>query len=177
MIKNKLKTVSVDLSKLSNVVNNDDVKKKVHDKLVTKINNIGTTGFVLKTKYTTDKSDVEKKISDAEKKIPNTSFLVKKTDYNSKITEIEGKKSGTSSLVTNAALTAFENKIPDVSYLVKKTDYNTKISEIESKYITAAGYNKFTKDIVDNSIKNKNLVTKTDFNAKMTSFNKKSYFK
>ena len=41
----------------------------MYDKLVTKVNNIDTTGFVLKTKYDSDKSDLEKKLSDAEKKI------------------------------------------------------------------------------------------------------------
>ena len=54
------------------------MKKTVYDKLVTKVNDIGTTGFVLKTKYDTDKSDLEKKISDAEKKIPDASKLVEK---------------------------------------------------------------------------------------------------
>ena len=58
----KLKTVPVDLSKLSNVVNNDVVKKTVYDKLVAKINNIDISGFNLKTKYDTDKSELEKKI-------------------------------------------------------------------------------------------------------------------
>ena len=87
----KLKTVPDDLAKLSNVVDNDVVKKTVYNKLVTKVNNIDTTGFVSKTKYDTDKSDLEKKISDAEKRIPNTSAFVKKTDYSSKITEIENK--------------------------------------------------------------------------------------
>ena len=48
----KLKTVPVNLSKLINVVNNDFIKKTMYDKLVTKLNNIGTTGFVLKTKLT-----------------------------------------------------------------------------------------------------------------------------
>ena len=72
----KLKTVPVNLRKLNNVVNNDVVKKTVYDKLVAKVNNIDTSGFVLKTKYTADKSDLEKKISDADKKIPNTSRLV-----------------------------------------------------------------------------------------------------
>ena len=43
------------------------------DKLFAKVNNIDTSGFVLKTKCNTDKSDLEKKISDAEKKIPDTS--------------------------------------------------------------------------------------------------------
>ena len=74
----KLKTVPVYLSKLSNVVNNEVVKKTVYDKLVAKLNDIDTGGFVLKTKYTADKSDLEQKISDADKKIPYTNGLVKK---------------------------------------------------------------------------------------------------
>ena len=48
------------------------VKKTEYDKLVTK--------FVLKTQYNTDKPGLEKKINDADKKIPDTSGLVKKTD-------------------------------------------------------------------------------------------------
>ena len=64
----KLKTVPVDLSKLSNVVKHEVVRKTVYDKLVTKVNSIDTTGFILKTKYDADKSDLEKKISDAEKR-------------------------------------------------------------------------------------------------------------
>ena len=51
----QLVPVPVDLSKLSDVVKNDVVKKDVYDKLVTKVNNIDTSGFVLKTKYDTDK--------------------------------------------------------------------------------------------------------------------------
>ena len=43
----KLKTVPVDLRKLSNVVNNEIVKKIVRDKLVPKVNNIDTSGFGL----------------------------------------------------------------------------------------------------------------------------------
>ena len=69
----KLVPVPVDLSKLSDVVKNDVVKKDVYDKLVTKVNNIDTSGFVLKTNYDTDKSELENKI-------PDTSGLVKKTD-------------------------------------------------------------------------------------------------
>ena len=41
--------VPVDLSKLSHAVKNDVVKKAVYDKLVTKVNNIDTSDFVLKT--------------------------------------------------------------------------------------------------------------------------------
>ena len=64
----KLKIVPVELPKLINIVNNDVVKKTEYRKLVTKVDNIDTTGFVLKTKYDTDKSDLEKKISDVDTK-------------------------------------------------------------------------------------------------------------
>ena len=50
--------VPVDLSKLSDVVKNDVVEKDVYDKLVTKVNSIDTSRFVLKTKYDTDKSEL-----------------------------------------------------------------------------------------------------------------------
>ena len=45
----KIVPVPVDLSKLSGVAKNDVFKKDVYDKLVTKVNNIDTSGFVLKT--------------------------------------------------------------------------------------------------------------------------------
>ena len=42
----KLKTVPVDLAKLSNVVKNDVIKKTEHDQLVAKVNGIDNTSFV-----------------------------------------------------------------------------------------------------------------------------------
>ena len=57
--------VPVDLSKLSDVVKKDNIKKDVYDKLVTKVNNINTSGFVLETKYDADKLELENKIVDA----------------------------------------------------------------------------------------------------------------
>ena len=47
----KLALVPVDLSKLSDVVKNDVVKRAEYDKLVIKVDNIDTTGFDLKTTY------------------------------------------------------------------------------------------------------------------------------
>ena len=85
----KLKTAPVDLAKLSNVVKNDVVKKTEYNSLKTKVDNIGTTNFVLKTKYEKDGSDFEDKISKIDKKIPDASDLVKKTDFNSKIIEVQ----------------------------------------------------------------------------------------
>ena len=95
--------VPVDLSKLSDVVKNNVVKKDVYDKLVTKVNNIDTSGFALKTKYDTDKSELENKI-------PYISGLVKKTDYDAKIAEIEGKIPDVCNLATKTALTTVEKK-------------------------------------------------------------------
>ena len=98
----KLAPVPFGLSKLSDVVKRDVVKKTVYDKLVPKVDNIETTGFVLKTTYDTDKSDLQKKICDADKKIPDTSGVVKnKTDLNAKITEIKNKMPSITGLATN----------------------------------------------------------------------------
>ena len=54
----KLVPLPVNLSKLSDIVKNDVAKKTVYDKLVEKVNNIDTSGFVLKTKYDADKSEL-----------------------------------------------------------------------------------------------------------------------
>ena len=124
----KLVPVPVDLSKLNDVVKNDVVKKNVYDKLATKVNSIDTSGFVLKTKYDTDKSELENKT-------PETSNLVKKTDYNTKIAEKEGKIPDVTNLATKTALTTVENKIPNVSNLVKKTDYDTKLQKLKISLI------------------------------------------
>ena len=79
--------VPVGLSRLSDVVKNGVVKKTVYNKLVTKVYNIDATGFLLKTKHDTDKSDLEKKISKIEGKIPSTSGLA----TNSALTTVENK--------------------------------------------------------------------------------------
>ena len=60
----KLAPVPVDLSKLNAIVKYDVAKKAVYDKLVAKVNNISTSDFILKSKYDTDKTELEKKNSD-----------------------------------------------------------------------------------------------------------------
>ena len=110
------------MSKLSDVVKNDVVKKTVYDKLVAKVNNIDTSDFVLKSKYQTGKTEPEKKV-------PDLSNLVQKA----KLTELENKIPDVSSSAIKTALTAVENKIPSVSNLVKKRDYDTKIRELKKK--------------------------------------------
>ena len=62
----KLVPVLVGISKLNDVVKTDVVKKAVYDKLVAKINNIDTSGFVLKTNYDTDKKELKEKFNIAQ---------------------------------------------------------------------------------------------------------------
>ena len=146
----KLVPVSTDLSKLSNVVKNDVVKRTVYDELVAKVNNIDTSDFVLKAKYNTNKTELENKIPDF------------------------------SNLVTKAALTTVENKVPSVSGLVRKTDYNTKITEIENKLnnhnhdkqITTPKFNNLAADVFNARLAQANLITKTDFDATLSSLNR-----
>ena len=66
------------MAKLSNAVKNNVLKKTEYNKLVTKVDDIDATDFVKKTKYGKYGADLEKKISDVDKKIPDASYLVKK---------------------------------------------------------------------------------------------------
>ena len=138
--------------------------------MVAKVNNIDTSDFVLKTKYQTDKTELEKKI-------PNVTDFVKKA----KLTELENKILDISNLATKTALTTVENKIPSVSSLVKKTDYDTKITEIVNKlnnhnynkYIATPEFNTLAKDVFNARLARANLITKTDFDATFSTLNKK----
>ena len=65
--------------------------------------------------------------------------------------------------------------MPDVSILVKKTDYNTKVTELEKKltdhnhdkYITTPELNTLVASIFNARLAQANLITKTDFDAKL----------
>ena len=88
----KLVPVPVDLSKLSDVVKNNVVKKYVYN---------------AKNKFTEDKK-------------PAITNLATNASPNAKINEIKGEIPSITNLATTAALTTAENKIPNVSDLVKK---------------------------------------------------------
>ena len=97
----KLVPVPVDLSKSSDVVKNDVVKKTDYNTKITKIENKIPDINNLATKTV---------LNTVEKKKPDTTGLVKKTDYNTEITKIEGNIPDISNLVTKTALTAVESK-------------------------------------------------------------------
>ena len=54
--------------------------------------------------------------------------------------------------VLNTKINEVENETLDVK---KKTDYNAKISDNEKNYFTTSDYNKFTKEILTEKIKEK----------------------
>ena len=64
---------------------------------------------------------------------------------------------------------------------LKKADYNTKVTEIENKlnnhnhvkYIDTSEFNKLAVDVFSVRIEQANLVAKTDFDTKLSSFNRK----
>ena len=65
--------------------------------------------------------------------------------------------------------------------LLKKTDYNTKITEIENKlnnhnhdkYIATPEFNILAADVFNVTLAQDNLITKTYFDAKLSSLNRK----
>ena len=124
----------------------------------------------MKTKHQADKTKLEKKI-------PDVSDFVKKT----KLTELKNKIPDVSSLATKTVLTAVENKIPSVSTFVKKTIYETKVSEFEKKltdhnhdkYIATPEFNTLAANVFNARLAQANLITKTDFDAKLSSLNRK----
>ena len=137
--------IPFDLSKLSNVLKNEVVKKTEYDA----------------------------KMKNIESKIPDVSNLATKSNLNTKINEVNNKIPSKTGLATTSALTAVENKIPSINNLVKKTDYDRKVSEIDKKltdhkqneYITTTEFNARLVQV--------NLVTKTDFDSKISSLNRK----
>ena len=166
----KLVPIPVDLSKLSDVVKSDIVKKTVYDILVANVNNIDTSDFVLKMKYQTDKTELENKT-------PNVTDFFKKA----KLNELENKIPDVSNLATKTALTTVENKIPDVSNLANKTDCDTKVTEIEKKltdhnhgnYLKTPEFNQLPADVFNASLAQANLVIKRDFDSKLSNLNRK----
>ena len=78
--------------------------------------------------------------------------------------------------VFNTRNSEVENKILNTSSLMTTTVLNTKISEVENKipgyakYITTQEFNKLTAENFAARLKQPDLVNKTDFDNKLTSF-------
>ena len=163
----KLKTVPVDLAKLSNVVKNEVVKKTDYNTKVTSIENqiagvikntvdnladitklkaVNTNNFVLKTKLASDVTTLENKIDTVDKKIPDISGLATKTSLtsylqtaalNSKVTQVENKIKSADIMAKTA--NTKENTIRrDLTGYAKKADVATDIAAIKNDCVTNA---------------------------------------
>ena len=81
--------------------------------------------------------------------------------------------------VLNTKTSQIKNKLPNNSSLVTTTVLSTKISKFKNKfldqdkYITTPEFNKLTAENFAARLKQTNLVTETDFDDKLTSFNEK----
>ena len=146
----KLKTVPVDLAKLTNAVKNDLVKKTGYNAKVTNIesqiagvtkntlDNLGditkfkavdTSNFVLKTKLASDVTTLKNKIDTVDKKIPDISGLAIKISltsylqtatFNSKVTEVENKIKATDIIAKSANTKANTIRSDLTGYAKKK---------------------------------------------------------
>ena len=146
---------------LSNYATKADIKN---------ISHVDNSSFELKTNLVSLKREVNKLVkNDVVKKADynklvtkvdnmDTNGLLKKTDYNTKTTEIEGKIPDISNLATKATLTTVENKLNNHDH---------------DKYINTSEFNKLAADIFNARIAQANLITKTDFDAKLLGLNRK----
>ena len=163
----KLKIVPVDLAKLSNVANNDAVKKTDYNTKVTNIESqiagvtkntldnladitklkaVDTSNFVLKTKLASDVTTLENKIDTVDKRIPDISGLATKTSltpylqtatFNSKVTEVENKIKS-AHIIAKSANTKANTIRSDLTGYAKKADVATDITSIKNNYVTNA---------------------------------------
>ena len=163
----KLKTAPVDLAKLTNVVENDVVKKTDYNTKVTsietqiagltkntvdnladitKLKAIDTNSFFLKTKLASDVTTLENKIVTADKKIPDVSGLATKTSltsylqtstFNSKVTEAENKIKA-NDIIAKSANTKANTIRSDLTGYAKKADVATDITATKNDYVTNA---------------------------------------
>ena len=135
----KLKTTPADLTKLTNAIENDVVKKTDYNTKVTsieaqiagltkntvdnladitKLNSIDTNSFVTRTKFSADTNALDDKIDGVEKKNPDISGLANKTSLNDYARK--------SDYVSNASLTSQLNNL-------KSQHIATEVTGIDNK--------------------------------------------
>ena len=135
----KLKTTPADLTKLTNAIENDVVKKTDYNTKVTsieaqiagltkntvdnladitKLNSIDTNSFVTRTKFSADTNALDDKIDGVEKKTPDISGLANKTSLNDYARK--------SDYVSNASLTSQLNNL-------KSQHIATEVTGIDNK--------------------------------------------
>ena len=111
----------VDLANLKS-----NVDKLAIDKLVTLLVDLSKLSDVVKTDV--DKKDVyNAKIKNIEDKTPDITNVATNASINAKINEVKGEIPNITNLATTTAFTAVEYKIPSISNLVEKLTKTQKI--------------------------------------------------
>ena len=179
----KLKTVSDDLAKLSNVVKNEVVKKT----------DLSADDYVKKTKFSGDINSLDDKIDKVEKKIPDVSSLETKKNVTTLVKNLDNRIDGLKikeyakkAVLSNYMLTSdfntksteLENKIKDAVTKVntvksdlndyaKKTDVDNDITTIKNDYVSNASLTSRLNDLKSQHIatKVKTIDDKTKKNA------------
>ena len=157
----KLKTAPTDLAKLSNVVENDVVKKTDYNAKVTsiegqiagitknaiditKLKAVDTSNFALKTKLAFEITTLENKIDTVDKKLPDISGLATKTSltsylqtetFNSKVTKAENKTKS-ADIVAKSANTKANTISSDLTDYAKKADVAADLTAIKNDCVT-----------------------------------------
>ena len=156
----KLKTAPTDLTKLTNAIENDVVKKTDYNTKVTsieaqiagltkntvdnlaeitKLKAIDTNSFVTRTKFSADTNALDDKIDGVEKNPPNISGLATKTSlndylktstFNSKVTEKESKIND-ADIIGKSAVTKANTIRSNLTAYAKKADVATDITTIK----------------------------------------------
>ena len=116
----KLKTVLVDLAKLTNKVANDLVKEKDFNKLEKKVTDNKTEQDNLKTTIQNNYLTTESYINGLKTKVDGIDLTkyVKKGDYDTKVGNLK-------------------LKIPDISGLLQTSTFNSRVGKLENKIKTA----------------------------------------
>ena len=164
------------MSKLSNVVENEVVKKTDYNAKVTsieaqitgftknttdnlnditKLKAIDTNSFVTRTKFSADTNALDDKMHGVEKIIPDISGLATKTSlndylktstFNSKVTEVESKIKDTDIIVKSVNTKANTIRSNLTAY-AKKADVATDITTIKNDYVTNASLSSQLNDL------------------------------
>ena len=121
-----------------------------------------------------------KKLSDVldSKVVKNIKFNTLKTRVNNLEKNFHRNQYNTDKQNLEKKIGEIDTKIPDTSGLVTTTVLNTKIGEVKNKIpnhdksITNAELNKLTAETFAARLKYADLVNKTDFDNKLTSFSK-----
>ena len=163
----KLQTAPTDLAKLSNVVQNDVVKKTDYNAKVTsidgqitritkntvdnladitKVKAVDTNSFVTRTKFSADTNALDDKIDGVGKKMADISGLATKTSlnaylqtskFNSKVTEVESKIKD-ADIIGKSANTKASSIKSDLNDYAKRTDVANDITTIKNYYVSNA---------------------------------------